>query len=60
VTLYKPEYVLDASVPRADPDAYYRRFAHWRGTPPVLVDTHPNAAAHHIIAEEILRRLAAR
>jgi hypothetical protein len=52
--------VLDASVPRSDPDAYYRRFAHWRGTPPVLVDTHPNPEAHGIIAREILSRLPAR
>ena len=50
--------VLDAAVPRIDKDAYYRRFAHWRGAPPVLVDTHPNPEAHGIIAQEILRRLS--
>jgi hypothetical protein len=49
--------VLDAAVPEGDKDAYYRRFAHWRGAPPVLVDTHPNPESHGIIAREILRRL---
>lgn len=48
---------LDAAV--GDSDAYYRRFAHWRGTPAVLVDTHPNPEAHGVIAREILGRLAA-
>jgi hypothetical protein len=51
--------VLDASIPRKDKDAYYARFGHWRGTPPVLVDTHPNPEAHRIIAGEILGRLSA-
>lgn len=52
--------VLDAGVPEGGPDAYYRRFGHWRGDPPVLVDTHPNPEAHAIIAREILARLPAR
>jgi len=51
---------LDATVVEADKDAYYRRYGHWRGTPPVLVDTHPNPEAHALIAREILRRLPAR
>jgi hypothetical protein len=50
--------VLDAAVPRNDKEAYYRRFAHWRGAPPVLVDTHPNPEAHGIIAQQILSRLS--
>ena len=41
----------------SDYDDYERRFAHWRGSPPVLVDTHPNAEAHRIIAREIVRAL---
>jgi hypothetical protein len=53
--------VLDAAVgPGADRDAYYRRFGHWRGSPPVLVDTHPNPEAHAIIAREVLAHLRAR
>jgi hypothetical protein len=51
--------VLDAAVPHGDKAAYYRRFGHWRGDPPALVDTHPNPAAHRVIAAEILRRLPA-
>jgi hypothetical protein len=49
--------VLDAAVPQGDKDEYYRRFGHWRGAPARLVDTHPNPAAHRIIAREVLRRL---
>jgi hypothetical protein len=45
---------LDAQVPEGNREAYYRRFGHWRGSPPVLVDTHPNPAAHRIIADQIL------
>ena len=56
-TIVDAQAVLDAQVPEGTAEAYYRRFAHWRGTPPVLVDTHPNPEAHRIIAEEILRRL---
>ena len=26
---------LDAAVPEGDKDAYYRRFGHWRGSPPL-------------------------
>ncbi|MCB4756435.1 MAG: SGNH/GDSL hydrolase family protein [Elusimicrobia bacterium] len=36
---------------------YSRLFNHWRGTPPVLVDSHPNPDAHKIIASEIVRAL---
>lgn len=39
---------------------YLHRFAHWRGDPSELVDTHPNAEAHRIIAGEIARALRAR
>jgi hypothetical protein len=41
----------------ADRDAYYRRFAHWRGAPAVMVDTHPNPAAHRLVAEEVVQAL---
>jgi len=50
---------LDAAVRGDDRDAYYRRFGHWRGSPPVLVDTHPNPEAHAIIAREVLAKLQA-
>jgi hypothetical protein len=48
---------LDARVPEQTRDAYDRRFGHWRGTPPRLVDTHPNPDAHHLIAEAIMASL---
>jgi hypothetical protein len=31
---------------------------HWYGTPPVLVDSHPNPRAHAVIAEEIVTALS--
>ncbi|HPJ71286.1 MAG TPA: hypothetical protein PK636_01220 [bacterium] len=33
-------------------------FAHYRGDPPRLVDSHPNPLAHRLIASEICRELA--
>ena len=40
-----------------DYEDYQRQFAHWRGSPAVLVDPHPNAEAHQIIARQIARAL---
>jgi hypothetical protein len=37
---------------------YQKLYCHWRGEPPVLVDHHPNARAHRIIADAILEQLA--
>jgi hypothetical protein len=49
---------LDAHVPpggtRGD---YYRLFGHWRGSPPQLIDNHPNPAAHRVIADEVVRAI---
>jgi hypothetical protein len=38
--------------------AFQRLYCHWRGEPPELIDYHPNARAHRIIAEAILEQLA--
>lgn len=38
--------------------AYNSAYAHFRGDPPHLVDTHPNALAHTIIAEAIAKHIA--
>jgi tetratricopeptide (TPR) repeat protein len=38
-------------------EIYSRAYQHWLGSPPVVVDHHPNAAAHEIIASEILRAM---
>jgi hypothetical protein len=46
---------LDARA--SDYEDYQRRFAHWVGSPPVLVDPHPNREAHRIVAREIARAL---
>jgi hypothetical protein len=44
-----------ASADRNEPDrAYARMFGVWAGTPPRLVDMHPNAEANRLIAESIL------
>lgn len=42
-----------------DPETYQRAYAHYRGDPPVLVDGHPNPAAHALIADAIARQIAA-
>ncbi len=49
---------LNAQVPDRTRDTYRRLFCHWRGTPPVLVDSHPNPRAHRVIADTILDALA--
>jgi hypothetical protein len=53
--LVNAQAALDARA--SDYEDYRRQFAHYRGVPPVLVDTHPNAEAHHIIARQIARAL---
>jgi hypothetical protein len=37
---------------------YQLAYGHWRGEPPQLLDTHPNAVAHGRIAEAILQALS--
>ena len=37
--------------------SYLREYAHWRGSPPSIVDIHPNKKAHRIIAEEIVLKI---
>jgi hypothetical protein len=50
---------LDAHVPSGSRDDYYRLFGHWRGSPPRLVDNHPNPAAHRVIADVVVRAIRA-
>jgi hypothetical protein len=54
VVVARAQEALNRRVPEASKEAYQRRFAHWRGQPPELVDTHPNADAHAIIADTIV------
>ncbi len=35
-------------------ESFLRAYAHWRGEPAVLVDDHPNPAAHRLIADLVL------
>jgi hypothetical protein len=51
--------MLDARVPSRKPEDYYKLFGHWRGSPPRLVDTHPNPAAHRVIADAVVRAIVA-
>jgi hypothetical protein len=55
VLLVDAQTALDSHA--TDYDDYQRQFAHWAGSPPALVDPHPNAQAHLIIARQIARAL---
>ena len=48
---------LREGLPVANEDNYKKNYAHWRGSPPVIVDHHPNEKAHTIIAEAILSEI---
>ena len=51
------EAALWEELPVRTEDSYSRTYMQWRGDPPVLVDRHPNPAAHRIIADSVLREL---
>jgi len=46
--------VLIAALPESTADAYHRAYGHFRGSPPVCVDGHPNPRAHTMIAKTIV------
>lgn len=48
---------MRALLPELTPKAYKLRYLHVAGDPPVLIDPHPNALAHSVIADEIVRVL---
>lgn len=48
---------LIARLPVAGQEAYAKSYYTWGGSPPRVVDAHPNEKAHRIIAESIIRRL---
>jgi hypothetical protein len=49
---------IAAEGPRAPGQAaYLKTYGHWFGSPPVLVDWHPNARAHAVVAGEVVRVL---
>jgi hypothetical protein len=41
-------------------EAYLRAYGHFRGSPPVFVDSHPNPRAHAVIAAEITAAIRSR
>jgi len=44
-------------LPVVNPESYEKEYAHWRGSPPRVVDDHPNEKAHKIIADTIVSKL---
>lgn len=57
VPLVDAQGALIARLPAATALEYQRHYAHWRGTPPRVVDQHPNATAHRVIAEALVARI---
>jgi hypothetical protein len=62
--LFPPEaLIIDAHgelisrLPAPDEHSYQKRYGHWRGDPPSLVDSHPNEYAHKVIAEKIVSQI---
>ncbi|MBN2376500.1 MAG: hypothetical protein JXD22_08870 [Sedimentisphaerales bacterium] len=53
VTVVNAHNELLARLQVCDAETYRKQYALWRGDPPCIVDTHPNARAHDIIAREI-------
>lgn len=53
---------VDAECPYAFPhvsQAYMQAYGHFRGSPPVFVDSHPNPRAHALIAAEVTKAINA-
>jgi len=42
---------------RPTAQAYLKAYGHWHGSPPVLVDWHPNPRAHAVVAREVIKVL---
>jgi hypothetical protein len=41
-------------LPLINAENYLKEYAHWRGSPPVVVDAHPNERAHRVITDAIV------
>ena len=57
VEIVAAERALRAALGEHSQADYDRAYGHWRGEPPQLLDTHPNALAHERIAASILATL---
>jgi hypothetical protein len=44
-------------LPVAAPEQYDKAYAFWRGSPPTIVDRHPNENAHRLIADAVVREI---
>ena len=44
-------------LPNANNENYQKEYAHWRGSPPIILDYHPNENAHKIIADAIVPKI---
>lgn len=57
VLIARAQERLNQAVSERSEEGYEARFGHWRGSPPVFVDPHPNPQAHRIIAETVLEAI---
>lgn len=46
------------SLPVSSKEAWQREYCFWRGSPPVVVDAHPNQKAHKVIAGVIVSAIS--
>jgi hypothetical protein len=44
-------------LPIANQENYEKAYAFWRGSPPKIVDNHPNENAHRLIADAVTRKI---
>ena len=58
--LVDAQAALIERLPFVNAETYRKQYAHWRGLPPRIVDTHPNSNAHRIIADEIILKMKSR
>jgi hypothetical protein len=50
---------LIGRLPSATEESYEKSYGFWRGSPPAIVDKHPNETAHRVIADAITREIFA-
>jgi hypothetical protein len=57
VTVVDAHSAMLKNLPVVNDESYAAEYHHWRGSPTVDVDAHPNERAHKIIAEEIVKTI---
>jgi hypothetical protein len=57
VTVVDAHSAMLKKLPVVNDESYAAEYHHWRGSPTVDVDAHPNEKAHEIIAEEIVKTI---